>query len=400
MSFILRQYQQEAVDRGVEFFNSVDRTHPIFMLPTAGGKSIIIACIVKQLKHQVLVLQPSVELLKQNYAKYDHVIKEHPEFEPASVYSASAGIKEVGRVTFATIGSIFKHPELCRDVRHVIIDECHFVPPDRSSMYMKFLSCFPAVQVMGLTATPYRLKTYNDPFPPYKPFSKINLLNRERPCFFNKFMHITHTKQLYDEGYLCPINYIEMQFDGSFLKVNSTGAEYTEQSLKEAIERNDILKKIPGILDQAFKKGRKSCLVFVRAVEEARQLASVTPFSAYVHALTDKKERAEIIKAFKNGSIKTIFNVAVLTTGFDYPDLDTVIIARPTMSLALFVQMVGRGIRIADGKEKLSMLDMCGNLKRFGRLEELRVEDDPVEGWVLRNDRQIISGRRLDELVK
>jgi DNA repair protein RadD len=190
-----------------------------------------------------------------------------------------------------------------------------------------------------------------------------------------------------------------MQWDGSFLQVNSTGAEYTDKSLKEAVERNEVIKKIPGVLDQAFKKGRTSCLVFVRAVEEARELASITPFSAYLHAETEKKERAQIIKAFKSGSIKTVYNVGILTTGFDYPELDTIILARPTMSLALYVQMIGRGIRIAEGKEHVSVLDMCGNLKRFGKIEELIIENDEQEGWVLRNDKQILSGRRLDELV-
>lgn len=400
MSFILRGYQQEATDIGIDFFKSVDRTRPMLVLPTAAGKSIVIAKIAHALPNRkILIMQPSKELLEQNYKKYEHVIAEHPELEPASIYSASVGVKEVGRITFAMIGSIYKKPELFADVDYVIIDECHFVPPARTSMYMQFFSRLPAVKVLGLTATPYRLKTYVDPFNGKK-FSKINLLNRERPNFFNKFLYIVHAKRLYDEGFLCPVNYIEMQFDGSFLQVNSTGAEYTEQSLKEAIERNQILKKIPGVLDQAFKKGRKACLVFVRAVDEARQLAAITPFSGYLHALTPKKERAETVRNFKNGNIKTIFNVGILTTGFDYPELDTVILARPTMSLTLYVQMIGRGVRLAPGKDHLSMLDMCGNLKRFGKIEELRVELDPNEGWVLRNDRQILSGRRLDELVK
>ncbi len=396
--YTLREYQDKARQTTVEFFQSSGKHRPMVIVPTAGGKSIIIATAVKELTGKVIILQPSVELLKQNYMKYENVVKEHPDLEPASLYSASVGVKEVGRVTFATIGSIFKKPELFYDVEHVLIDECHFVPPDKNSMYMKFLNALPNAQVLGLTATAFRLKTYTDPFTQEK-FSKINLLNRERPSFFNKFAHITQIKELYDLGFLCPLKYIEMQWDGSFLQRNSTGAEYSEKSLKEAIERNEIIKKIPGILDQAFKKGRKACLVFVRAVEEARELASITPFSAYVHAETEKKERAEIIKRFKSGSIKTIYNVGILTTGFDFPELDTVILARPTMSLALYVQMIGRGMRLSPGKEHCTILDMCGNLKRFGKVEEIIYEDDELEGWVLKNNTRILSGRRLDELL-
>jgi DNA repair protein RadD len=395
--YLLRPYQQDAVDSGIGYFESYSKERPMLVLPTAAGKSIIIARIVKALSGEVLILQPSQELLKQNYQKYDHVIKDNPDLERASIYSASVGIKEQGRVTFAMIGSVVNKAEMFQNVRYVLIDECHRVPPKKDSMYMQFLKKLPNVQVIGLTATPYRLKSYTDLAG--NKFSKINLLNRELPRFFNRFLHITQIKEMYEQGYLCPINYIEMQWDGSFLEFNSTGAEYSDDSMKKAIERNNIIGRIPNVVEQAIRKGQKSCLVFVRTVEEARSLSAITPFSSYVHALTPKKERVEIIKSFKNGSIKTLYNVAVLTEGFDYPELDTVIIARPTMSLALFVQMIGRGIRLADGKEKCAVVDMCGNLKKFGRIEELRIENDEIEGWVLRNDKQILSGRRLDELV-
>lgn len=397
MQYELRDYQSKAISTGIDFLTSYDKSRPMLVLPTGAGKSIIIAMITKSLGHKVLVLQPSIELLSQNYQKYENVIKDHEELEPASIFSAGMGVKEIGRITFATIGSIYKIPEMFLDVDIVIIDECHFVPPDKTSMYMKFLSQINA-RVIGLTATPFRLKTYTDPFDGQK-FSKINLLNRELPKFFNKFIHITQIGELYEKGYLCPINYIEMTFDGSFLKVNSTGAEYTEKSLKEAIERNDILKKIPGILAQAFAKGRRACLVFVTSIEEARQLASITPFSNYLYADMNKSERKQIIKEFKSGGIKTIFNVGILTTGFDYPELDTIILARPTMSLALYIQMIGRGIRISPGKERLSVLDMCGNVKKFGKIENLVIEEDIDFGWVLKNGDRILSGRRLDELV-
>lgn len=396
--YTLREYQSEAVNRAVDFFKSGGKKRPILELPTASGKSLIIAYTVKELTGSVLVLQPSKELLEQNYTKYAEAIQGHDDLEPASVYSASVGVKERSRVTFATIGSIYKQPELFQDVEYVLIDECHYVPPKDDSMYVSFLKQLPSVQVIGLSATPYRLKTYNDPFTGRK-ISKINLLNRERPMFFNDFLYNVSTKRMYEEGYLCPVNYVSMKWDGSFLQLNSTGAEFSDTSVKRALERNEIIAKIPGILDQAFKKDRKSCLVFTRSVAEAEQLSRLVPFSEYLHANTKKKDRARIIRDFKNGSIKTLFNVAVLTTGFDFPALDTIIIARPTMSLALFVQMVGRGIRLAEGKDHCTVVDMCGNLQRFGRIEELRTEYDPHLKWVLRNDTRILSGRPLEQLV-
>lgn len=394
--YTLRHYQEKAVSRAVSFFDSVAKIKPILVLPTGSGKSIIIADITRQLQDDVLILQPSKELLEQNYLKYQMAREMFPEIPQASVYSASVGIKEKGQVTFAMIGSIRNCSEEFASVKHVIIDECHKVPPADDSMYVEFLSKLTA-QVLGLTATPVRLKKYNDPFGG-RPFSKINLLIRERPMFFNKFLHITQISELYDEGFLCPINYVPMHFDGSALKVNSTGADYTDSSMKEALERNQVLDKIPSILKQAYEKGQRSTLVFTCTVDEARDLSAKTPFSNYVHALTPKKEREAIIKAFKNGSIKTLFNVAVLTTGFDYPELDTIILARPTMSLTLYMQIIGRGMRTAKGKVKCTFIDLAGNFERFGKIEELKFEEDDRLGWVLRNGDKVLSGRRLDEI--
>src|SRR5690606_23671631 len=137
--YTLRKYQSEAVDRAVAFFNSDAKHRPILELPTAAGKSLIIAFIVKQLRGNVLILQPSKELLEQNYRKYSEAIQGHEDLEPASVYSASVGVKERGRVTFATIGSIYEQPQLFADVEYVLIDECHLVPPKEDSMYVSFL---------------------------------------------------------------------------------------------------------------------------------------------------------------------------------------------------------------------------------------------------------------------
>lgn len=397
MAYVLRKYQDEAVSEILNFFRSQSKHRPIEVAPTGSGKSVIIAHVAKQLKDEVLVFQPSLELLEQNFRKYDEEIKLHPELERASIFSASADRKEKGRVTFATIGSVIKCPELFSEVKYVIIDECHRVPAKETSMYRQFFSKINA-KFIGLTATPFHLKSYVD-YMTAQRYSQINLLTRERPKFFNKFLHVVQIKDMYADGHLCPLSYIQMNFDGTFLKFNTTGAEYTDESMQESMSRNKIIEKLPDIIGQAFKKGRKSCLVFVRTVDEARRLAEMTPFSDYVHAKTSKIERRAIISRFKAGSIKTLFNVSVLTTGFDYPALDVIILARPTASLILYMQMIGRGIRNADGKENCAVLDMCGNFKKFGKIEDMVLVDDPIRGWVLRNNERVLSGRPMNEVL-
>ena len=388
--FKLRKYQKEAIEKALDFFQNDGKGIPIIVAPTAAGKSLYIGYIVNALKQGVLVLQPRKELLEQNLAKY------RSYGATASVYSASMGEKDIGHVTFATIGSIKTRASEFQHVKYIIIDECHLVPPNIDSMYMKFMQGMPQARTLGLTATAFRSKKYLDPFNNNKTYSKINLLPYERPRFFNNFLHITQISELYDLGYLAPIKYIELKWKNGNLVVNTTGAEYTEESMDKAMDDQQIHERLPDIVAQATRKGRKHCLVFVRTVEKAMRLACIVPDSAAVSADTNKKDREQILGDFKSGKIKTVFNVGVLTVGFDFPELDTVILARPTMSLTLYMQMVGRGIRIHPNKTDCALVDMCGNLEKFGKIEEIKYEKNFKDKWVVKSGNKILSGVKIE----
>lgn len=384
--FRLRPYQKEAVDKCIEFFRSgPTEDRPIVVAPTASGKSIYIAYIASELKENVLVLQPSKELLEQNFEKYKSYGGE------ASIYSASLGVKEIGSVTFATIGSVKSKAGEFQHVKNIIIDECHLVPPTEGSMFVTFLTGMPQAKVIGMTATPFRLKRYLNPFSRV-PFAQINLLTRERPKFFNQFLHVTQVDELYEQKYLCPIKYVPLTWDNGKLVVNTNGAEYTDKSIEWELKRQKINERIPGIIKQSIDKSRAHRLVFVHRVEDAKALASMVPDSAYVCAATKRTEREEILRDFRSGKIKTVFNVNVLTIGFDFTALDTIIIARPTMSLALFIQMIGRGIRLHPGKTDCVVVDMCGNMSRFSKLENIKYGPDPAGKWVITDGERVLSG--------
>lgn len=382
----LRDYQTDAVGKSIEFLGSSEHsTIPIVVAPTGAGKSILIAYIANELKEGVLVLQPSKELLEQNYAKYRLYGGE------ASIYSASFGSKEIGAVTFAMIGSLKDKPEDFVHVKYILIDECHLVPPIANSMYVKFITMLPGVKVIGVTATPFRLKSYTHPFTGAK-YSQINLLTRERPKFFNKFLHITQISELYEKDFLSKIKYIEIGWEDGNLKYNSTGAEFAEDSVDKAIKDQMVYERLPAVVKQALDKGRNHILVFVKSIDDAMDLAEKTPHSACIHSGTKKEEREYILQKFKAGVLKAVYNVGVLTVGFDFPELDTVIIARPTMSLALYMQMIGRGIRKAEGKDDCAVVDMCGNYRRFGKLEDIKYITDANNKWVIMQGDKILSG--------
>lgn len=392
----LRKYQQEAVDAAIDFFkNGKTKDRPIIVAPTASGKSILAATISHRLQDDgLIVLQPSLELLEQNYNKFKLYGGE------ASLYSASAGKKEVGQVTFATIGSVVNVAHLFAHVKYALIDECHLVPPRdgkkkaKASMYMKFLGDLPHIKVTGMTATAFRMKKYRDRFTS-EPYSQINLLPRERPHFFNTFLHVTQIGDLYDQKYLCPIKYIPLHWENGQLRYNTTGADFSDDSMEDELKRQRVHERIPELVAQSIRKGRKHRLVFVKNVYDADRLASQVPESAFVCATTKPIERARIIEEFKSGKIKTVFNVGVLTTGFDFPALDTIIMARPTLSMDLYMQMVGRGTRLSPGKEDCALVDMVGNIERFGPIEKIRYEKDEKEGWILHNGERQLSGVRM-----
>ena len=212
------------------------------------------------------------------------------------------------------------------------------------------------------------------------------------PRFFNRFLHITQIDELYAQGFLCPIKYIPLTWDSGKLVVNTNGSEYTDKSIEWNLKQQKINERIPDLIRQSIEKGRNHRVVFVYSVNDAIELAMRVPDSAYVCAMTPKKERTQILKDFRAGKIKTVFNVNVLTIGFDFTALDTIIIARPTMSLALFMQMIGRGIRPHPGKTDCVVVDMCGNTSRFSKFEDVRYEMDSKNKWVITDGQRVLSG--------
>lgn len=375
----LRDYQQQASDAAVQYFKDRKRQrNAVIVLPTGSGKSLVIADIASRLDGRTLVFQPSKEILEQNY----HKMCSYGVID-CSVYSASAGRKEVNRITFATIGSVVNNPNLFAGFNNIIIDECHLVNP-AEGMYRDFLDRLKC-KVLGLTATPYRLVSY-------RMGSMLKFITRSRPCVFSEVIYQVQVGYLLERGYLANLNYYAMDPDDwneSNLKSNSTGADYTEQSVVEEYERIGFYDYLVSIVKRLLnpKSGikRKGILVFTRFTKEAEQLVREIPGSAIVTGKTSKRDREDILDRFKKGEIKVVANVGVLTTGFDYPALDTVVMARPTMSLSLWYQIVGRAIRPCPGKEAGWIVDLCGNIKRFGEVKDLELRDSGRGKWAVFN---------------
>lgn len=386
MTFTLRPYQQEASDKAVEFFQSKKKitgtNNAIMVLPTGSGKSLVIADIARRLNDHVLIFQPSKEILEQNFAK----LQSHGVMH-CSIFSASFNSKEVSMITFAMIGSVRTKPEFFSHFKYVIIDECHGVNA-KGGMYDDFISTLDC-KVLGLTATPYRLSS--DGFGG----SILKFLTRTRPRIFSEVLYHVQIKELYDSGFLAKMEYFQINLvDTSKLQINSTGADFTDKSVQKHYSEIEFNKKLKEVIERLIKAGRKNILVFTKFVFEAHELSDYfNGLSEMVSGETPKKERERILSDFKSGKIKIVCNVGVLTTGFDFPELETIVIARPTMSLALYYQMVGRGIRPHPSKQSAWIVDLCQIYKRFGRVELLELRKEKANDWAVYSGKKQLTNK-------
>ena len=399
MQYTLRPYQQEASDAAVKFFSdkTTAKHNGLLILPTGAGKSLVIADIASKIDEPLIVLQPSKEILEQNHAK----LMSYGVWD-CSIYSASLNRKEISRITFATIGSVMGHLDDFNVFHKILIDECHLVNP-REGQYKEFIEAVEGRQVIGLTATPYRLgqtidpKTINSKWKKYG--SILKFLTRTRPRIFDQVLYHCQVKTLLEAGYLAKLRYFDMmRIDLDKVKVNTTGADYDDKSLFKEFERVgmyeytlDIVKRVMRPKDGSVRHG---ILVFVRFVEDAERLAEdLMGFCEVVSGTTPKKEREAILERFKSGETEVVANVGVLTTGFDHPALDTIILARPTMSLALYYQMVGRAIRPYPDKDGW-VVDLCGSVTKFGKVEDLLIDPGENGKWVITS-----NGKQLTNIM-
>jgi DNA repair protein RadD len=362
----LRPYQKQAVDAIIRDFSFSGNS--VAVLATGAGKSLIIAEVARILSPRpVLILQPTLEILLQNKEKLERY------FPDVGVYSASAGEKSIKKITLATIGSI---PEGAVDFRHfkyILVDECHLVDITKDeAMYMMLFDLIQTYKVIGLTATPWRQSTtmFNQEM---VTTTKVitRMRGKRKTCFWNKILINITTEYLVKEGYLCPLTYHDnSNISHEIIPTNKTETDFNLQAYEEM-----LLPDEENIAHTIVRLGKvsKSVLIFCVSVEQATRFSEVVQNSEVVSGTTSRKERKRIVEGFKTGKIKFVFNVSCMTTGFDHPSLDAICLLRPTRSLALYCQMLGRGLRNAPGKTTCRVVDFSGTFKSIGRVESIKL---------------------------
>lgn len=361
MVYTPRPYQKEAIDINVDFFHDKKKKfNGLNILPTGSGKSLVIAETAYNLPGNTIVFQPSKEILEQNVKKFLSYGYR------CGIYSASAGMKHIDKVTFATIGSVAKKQHLFNECSNIIVDECHLVNP-KDGMYKNFIKAFDKVKVLGLTATPYRLTSGMDG-------AMLKFLNRTSPRIFNQVLYYVQNDVLFNAGHLAKLRYFDFNvIDRNRLETNSTGTDFTESSIRSYYSQINMPAKIIDYSNRILSK-RKNLLVFCSLIEEAKKVSAGIPGSVVITGQTDKATREKLLAQFIKGIIRCVVNVGVLTTGFDYPGLEATLIGRSTMSLSLFYQMVGRVMRPHPDKDDAWVVDVGGNISLFGKIETMRIQ--------------------------
>ncbi|MCQ8868090.1 DEAD/DEAH box helicase [Vibrio splendidus] len=357
--YTLRPYQADSVKSVIHYFRK-HQTPAVLVLPTGAGKSLVIAELARLAKGRVLVLAHVKELVEQNHEKYEgYGLK-------GSIFSAGLGRKETDQqVVFASVQSVVRNLDsFSNQFSLLVIDECHRVPDEKTSSYQKVITHLrennSGIKVLGLTATPYRLGMgwlYQ--------YHTRGQVRSEEPRFFRDCIFELPIRYLLDEGFLTPARMIDapvLSYDFSQLKPASTG-RYKEAELDMVIEQSK--RATPQIVDQIIElaKNKLGIMVFAATVRHAQEILGLLPEgeSSIVIGDTPTLERDQIISDFKERKIKFLVNVSVLTTGFDAPHVDLIAILRPTESISLYQQIVGRGLRLSPGKKECLVLDYAGN---------------------------------------
>lgn len=390
----LRTYQQEATTAAIDAIAS--GSHPVLQLATGTGKSLIIAALAQHYRsagEHVWVLTHVQQLVEQNAATYTRYSGDEPGI-------VCAGLKRKDRfnaVTFATIQSILGVQVEMAPPAVIIIDEAHRVPHNRGerSMYDSVLSRYKYASRVAMTATPWRMDN--------------GVIHGEGDQFwFDQLAYSYPVARAVEDGYLCPLVGVETAVQLDLEGARKANGDYVMADVDR--REDDIWLRAMARSLPELTKTRKHLAVYCPTIETAERAALIiaqeTGWTTDMMAGdVTRDERRGSLERFKSGATRVLCSVDMITTGFDFPALDCIVCLRPTLSSSLWVQIQGRGTRLAEGKKNCLVLDFVGNLQRLGGVdmyenfykEETRepVEAIPAKLRALRERERLIGAHTL-----
>jgi len=392
----LRDYQLGAVEAVERYWRDGQGTAPLVVAPTGSGKSVMIAALVsryvrdhicewterngaygvmgswawappREARPRIMLATHVKELVEQDVAaleKYDADLARGVAIWSASIArdkSRETRKTQLAPMTAGTIQTIARRlKRITEPVDLLVVDEAHLIPTRESSQYRKLIAHLrqlnPNFRVVGFTATPYRLDQ--------------GLLHEGKNAIFDGIARSVPFAHLINGKHLVPAKprWEGHSIDESKLRVRA--GDYTVESQSEAMN-------LERMVSDALRAGggghEGRWLWFLPSVESARECDALIERALFrsttVNGGMDPVSRDYRINQFRRGVVRHLTNCALMTTGFDIPEIDRIVLARATKSTALYVQMVGRGLRPAEGKDRCIILDYGGNVMRHGPID-------------------------------
>lgn len=364
---IPRPYQSKVVEDLWSYFNTHPDGNPVVEACVGAGKSMMVAMIAQRAMQEypgtrIVVIVPSKELLVQNVQELYTVWPE----ASAGIYSAAVGRKQLGYdLTYATIGSIYKQAAVMGRVDLILADECHGIATSDTGMWRKLIADLrmygsPA-RVVGLTGTPFR-------------GNGVWLTHGEDPLFTHICSRVT-IRELLDLGFLSPLTTVPTETHIDTSSVRTVAGDYNLQDLAKVSDKDEV---VQAACDEIVVMGapRKKWLVFAVNVAHAEHVCAAllqrgVP-TAVVTGDTPAATRDAAIAAYRRGDLRCLVNVSVLTTGFNVRDIDFLVLLRATKSPVLYVQILGRALRTADGKADALVADFTDTIATLGPVDAIK----------------------------
>jgi superfamily II DNA or RNA helicase len=342
---VLRPYQSGAISKAHHLLREGVRA-VLLVAPTGAGKTVIGAELVRQSEEAVLFLAPRRELIHQTCRKLDDVgvnygvllagdprTNLYAKVQVASVDTLIARALRKSKLTLPTFGLI-------------IVDEAHV---GLTETRQRLLELWPGAKIIGLTATPTR--------------SDGKALGR----VYDELVEVASVQELVDAGFLVKARYFSVS-EPDLKKVRTTAGDFNQLDLDAVMNQSKLIGNI--VQHWLEHASTRRTVVFATSIEHsvalAKEFLEHGVSAEHVDASTPQSAREAIFRRFAAGETQVLTNCTLASIGFDLPELDCVVFARPTKSLGLYLQMLGRGLRPAPGKPDCLVLDHAGNVLRHG----------------------------------
>lgn len=274
-------------------------------------------------------------------------------------------------------------------VEGLVVHNCQEGSASGSQLH-SFVKQLKNYKLVGVTATPFRLSQGMEG-------TSLKMMNRDRKCIYKSIEDVVQISEVVEQNYWSKLIYDIKNVDEEDLKLNTSGTEFTDESVQKFKEVNDINNRLIEEIQDLISKGRKSILVSVPFISDAQEISSKLDVCKAVYSGMDTKDRDKIINDFKSLKLKVVVQCRILSVGFDHPELDAIIMAKPTNSLTFYYQYLGRGVRVHPNKKDCVVVDLSGNFRRFGKIETLSIENsDLTKGWAVFNEDMLLSNYPLN----